>query len=99
MGEEAVDWKQRASEYFDTLQALEEKCTEYQVAREVAEERSRDLYAQQQRAVDADNHKDRQIRDLLLEKESLQRDVEQLCQGLKVRCALCPAPPKGIARP
>ena len=94
-----MDWKQRASEYFDTLQALEEKCTEHQVAREVAEERSRDLYAQQQRAVDADNHRDRQIRDLLLEKESLQHDVEQLCQGLKVRCSLCPAPPKGIARP
>eukprot|EP01046_Picozoa_sp_COSAG06_P019930 COSAG06_NODE_1438_length_9460_cov_20.641491_2_plen_154_part_00 len=80
-----VDWKQRACEYYETLQELQAKCTQHQLARETAEERSRDLYAKEQRAVDTDNHKDRQIRDLQLEKASLQRDVEQLCQGLKVR--------------
>ncbi len=86
MGEEGmVDWKQRACEYFETLQQLEEKCKEHQIARETADERSRDLYAEKQRAVDVENHKERQIRDLQLEKASLQRDVEQLCQGLKVR--------------
>ena len=93
MGDEAavdVDWKQRACDYFETLQELEGKCQQHQIAREAAEERSRDLYAKQQRAIDADSHKDRQIRDLQLEKASLARDVEQLCQGIKVRCALSP---------
>lgn len=89
----AVDWKQRAGEYFETITELQEKCNEHQIARETAEERSRDGYAKEQRAVDADNHKDRQIRDLQLEKASLQRDVEQLCQGIKVHPPSLPASP------
>ena len=92
MGDASVDWKQRACDYFDTLQEFEAKCKEHQIAREVAEERSRDLYAQQQRAVEKENHKDRQIRDLLLEKASLAHDVEQLCQGVKVRSTFSPLP-------
>ena len=99
MGDAGVDWKQRACDYFDTLQEVEEKCKEHQIARETADERSRDLYAEKQRAVDTNNHKDRQIRDLQLEKASLQRDVEQLCQGLKVRSAPLPqANPAAISR-
>ena len=91
----SVDWQQRAQDYFDSMTKLQERSAEHQAMRDKAEERSRDTYAKEQKSIEANNLKDRQIRDLKLDKTKLQRDVEQLCQGLKVR----PAPPPSSSPP
>lgn len=76
-------WKARADALAVTVEKVSARCSELADLRVKAEERYREAEARVQRRISSEADTERKLRDLKLDLASAQRDIEQLCKGLK----------------